>query len=58
MVRKNLSDIHWTRIESWVNARCTRLAMVARMASMFWVELKVTSSNKIKVKPLSKSVAF
>ena len=53
MVRKNLSDIHWTRFESWINQGVPDLHGICDGINIF-VELKVTSSNKINISPFQK----
>ena len=53
MVRKNLSNIHWTRFESWVNQGVPDLHGICDGINIF-VELKVTSSNKINISPFQK----
>ena len=53
MVRKNLPDIHWTRFESWVNQGVPDLHGICDGIDIF-VELKVTSSNKINISPFQK----
>ena len=53
MVRKNLTNIHWTRFESWVNQGVPDLHGISDGINIF-VELKVTSSNKINISPFQK----
>ncbi len=53
MVRKNLPNIHWTRFESWVNQGVPDLHGISSGINIF-VELKVTSSNKINISPFQK----
>ena len=54
LVRKNLPDIHWTRIESWVNQGVPDCYGILEGTSVF-VELKVTKSNKINLSPFQKN---
>ena len=54
LVRKNLPDIHWTRIESWVNQGVPDCYGILDGTSVF-VELKVTRSNKINLSPFQKN---
>ena len=53
MVRKKLPNIHWTRFESWVNQGVPDLHGISSGINIF-VELKVTSSNKINISPFQK----
>ena len=54
LVRKNLPDIHWTRIESWVNQGVPDCYGILDGTSVF-VELKVTRSNKINLSPFQQN---
>ena len=57
MVRKNLPDIHWTRLESWAMPGVPDCYGILEGTSVF-VELKVTKSNKINLSPFQKSWNF
>ena len=50
MVRKNLPDIHWTRLESWAMPGVPDCYGILEGTSVF-VELKVTKGNKIRFSP-------
>ena len=50
MVKKNITSIHWTRLESWSMPGVPDLYGIQDGISVF-VELKVTKSNKIALSP-------
>jgi hypothetical protein len=57
LIKKNLSDISWTRIESWASPGVPDCYGIKDGVSI-WVELKVITSNKINVSPFQKSWNF
>ncbi len=54
IVKENLSDIHWTRIENRVGQGIPDCYGIKDGISI-WVELKVIHSKKIKLSPFQKS---
>ena len=57
LVKENLSDIHWTRIENRVGQGIPDCYGIKNGISV-WVELKVIHSKKIKLSPFQKSWHF
>ena len=57
LVKENLSDIHWTRIENRVGQGIPDCYGIKDGISI-WVELKVIHSKKIKISPFQKSWHF
>ena len=57
LVKENLSDIHWTRIENRVGQGIPDCYGIKDGISI-WVELKVIYNNKIKLSPFQKSWHF
>ena len=57
LVKKNLPDIHWTRIENRVGQGIPDCYGIKDGISI-WVELKVIHSKKIKLSPHQKSWNF
>ena len=57
LVKENLSDIHWTRIENRVGQGIPDCYGIKDGISI-WVELKVIHSKKIKLSPFQKSWHF
>ena len=53
LVKKNITSIHWTRLESWAMPGVPDVYGIQNGISVF-VELKVTSSNKINISPFQK----
>ena len=53
-VKENLSDITWTRFENWASPGVPDCYGIKDGISI-WVELKVITSNKIKLSPFQKS---
>jgi len=49
-LRKGVTDVHWTRIESWSSPGVPDLNCRALFGE-FWIELKVTKNNRIKLSP-------
>ena len=49
-LRSNLPDVHWTRIESWASQGVPDCNGCYR-GKEFWVELKVSRSNRINLSP-------
>ena len=49
-LRTNLSDVHWTRIESWASQGVPD-CNGCYCGKEFWVELKVSRSNRISLSP-------
>ena len=49
-LRTNLPDVHWTRIESWASQGVPDCNGCYR-GKEFWVELKVSRSNRISLSP-------
>ena len=54
MVKKNLPDVHWTRLESWAMPGVPDVYGIQDGISVF-VELKVTRSNKINLSPFQQN---
>ena len=54
MVKKNLPDVHWTRLESWAMPGVPDVYGIQEGISVF-VELKVTRSNKINLSPFQQN---
>ena len=54
MVKKNLPDVHWTRLESWAMPGVPDVYGIQEGVSVF-VELKVTRSNKINLSPFQQN---
>ena len=54
MVKKNIPDVHWTRLESWAMPGVPDVYGIQDGISVF-VELKVTKSNKINLSPFQKN---
>ena len=54
LVKKNITSIHWTRLESWAMPGVPDVYGIQEGISVF-VELKVTSSNKIGLSPFQKN---
>ena len=50
-VKKNLPEITWTRLESWASLGVPDLLGYTDSHGFFTVELKVKSSNKIRLSP-------
>jgi Holliday junction resolvase len=49
-LRDGLTDIHWTRIESWASPGVPDVNGCAEFGE-FWIELKVIKNNRIKLSP-------
>ena len=49
-LRTSLPDVHWTRIESWASQGVPDCNGCYR-GKEFWVELKVSRSNRISLSP-------
>ena len=49
-LRFNLPDVHWTRIESWASQGVPDCNGCYR-GKEFWIELKVSRSNRISLSP-------
>ncbi len=54
MVKKNIPDVHWTRLESWAMPGVPDVYGIQDGISVF-VELKVTRSNKINLSPFQQN---
>ena len=54
MVKKNIPDVHWTRLESWAMPGVPDVYGIQKGVSVF-VELKVTRSNKINLSPFQQN---
>ena len=54
LVKKNITSIHWTRLESWAMPGVPDVYGIQDEISVF-VELKVTKSNKIGLSPFQKN---
>ena len=54
MVKKNIPDVHWTRLESWAMPGVPDVYGIQEGVSVF-VELKVTRSNKINLSPFQQN---
>ena len=50
LVKKNITAVHWTRLESWAMPGVPDVYGIQEGVSVF-VELKVTKSNKITFSP-------
>jgi len=50
LIKENLKDISWTRFENWASPGIPDCYGIKDGVS-FWVELKVITSNKIKLSP-------
>ena len=50
LIKENLKDISWTRFENWASPGVPDCYGIKDGIS-FWVELKVITSNKIKLSP-------
>ena len=57
LVKTNLPDIFWTRIESWSMPGVPD-CYGCKDGVMFWVELKITKDKKIKLSPFQKAWHF
>jgi len=57
MVKKNIPDVHWTRLESWAMPGVPDVYGIQEGVSVF-VELKVTRSNKINLSPFQQNWLF
>ena len=49
-LRDGVTGIHWVRIESWASPGVPDLNGCASLGE-FWIELKVTKNNRIKLSP-------
>ena len=49
-LRDGVTDVHWTRIESWSSPGDPDVNCCASFGE-FWIELKVTKSNRIALSP-------
>ena len=49
-LRDGVTDVHWTRIESWSSPGVPDVNCCASFGE-FWIELKVTKSNRIALSP-------
>jgi Holliday junction resolvase len=49
-LRDGLTDVHWTRIESWAAPGVPDVNGCAEFGE-FWIELKVIKNNRIKLSP-------
>ncbi len=49
-LRSNLPDVHWTRLESWASQGVPDCNGCFR-GKEFWIELKVSRSNRISLSP-------
>ena len=49
-LKTNLPDVHWTRIESWASQGVPD-CNGCYLGKEFWVELKVSRSNRISLSP-------
>ena len=49
-LRDGVTDVHWTRIESWSSPGVPDVNCCASFGE-FWIELKVTKSNRILLSP-------
>ena len=57
-IKQNMSDVHWTRIESWALPGVPD-CYGCKDGIMFWLELKMsTKVNKAKLSPFQKSWHF
>ena len=57
-IKQNMSDVHWTRIESWALPGVPD-CYGCKDGVMFWLELKTsTKVNKAKLSPFQKSWHF
>ena len=54
LVKKNITDVHWTRLESWAMPGVPDVYGIQDGISVF-LELKVTKSNKIALSPFQKN---
>ena len=54
LVKKNITDVHWTRLESWAMPGVPDVYGIQDGVSVF-LELKVTKSNKIALSPFQKN---
>tara|TARA_R110002153_G_scaffold154596_1_gene306621 strand:+ start:162 stop:584 length:423 start_codon:yes stop_codon:yes gene_type:complete len=50
LIKENLKDIHWTRFENWASQGVPDCYGIKDGVSI-WVELKVITSNRIKLSP-------
>ena len=50
-VKKNITDISFTRLESWASAGVPDLLCYNKNNKFFTVELKVTSNNFLRISP-------
>jgi Holliday junction resolvase len=50
LLRENVTDVHWTRIESWVSPGVPDVNGCASFGE-FWIELKVAKNNKVTLSP-------
>jgi hypothetical protein len=57
LIKKNMPDIFWTRIESWSMPGVPD-CYGCKDGIMFWVELKITKDKKIKLSPFQKAWHF
>tara|TARA_R110000765_G_scaffold1239_1_gene3167 strand:- start:111 stop:527 length:417 start_codon:yes stop_codon:yes gene_type:complete len=54
LIKKNLTDISWTRFENWASPGVPDVYGIKDGISV-WVELKVITSNQIKLSPFQKA---
>ena len=57
LIKENLKDIHWTRFENWASQGVPDCYGIKDGVSI-WVELKVITSNRIKLSPFQISWNF
>ena len=50
LIKENLKDIHWTRFENWASQGVPDVYGIKDGISV-WIELKVITSNRIKLSP-------
>jgi hypothetical protein len=49
-LRDGVTDVHWTRIESWMSPGVPDVNGCAEFGE-FWIELKVIKHNRVKLSP-------
>ena len=49
-LRDGVTDVHWTRIESWSSPGVPDVNCCASFGE-FWIELKVTKNNRVSLSP-------
>ena len=49
-LRNGVTDVHWTRIESWSSPGVPDVNCCASFGE-FWIELKVTKNNRVALSP-------